>query len=94
MTKLLHILLVLLVIYFKKFKWEVWEHLPYSLNLSPCNSHLFEPMKKELATEGNSTYEEIQSAALELVQESWTERFSTRNTKIRAMLRKMHPKFW
>lgn len=33
----------------QKFKWEVWEHPPGSPDLSPCDFHVFGPIKNELA---------------------------------------------
>ena len=31
-----------------KFKWEQFEHPPYSPDMSPCDFHLFGPLKKHL----------------------------------------------
>ncbi|GFX92657.1 histone-lysine N-methyltransferase SETMAR [Trichonephila clavipes] len=31
-----------------KFKWETLDHLPYSLDMSPCDFHVFGPLKKHL----------------------------------------------
>ncbi|GFW88301.1 histone-lysine N-methyltransferase SETMAR [Trichonephila clavipes] len=31
-----------------KFKWETLDHPPYSLDMLPCNFHVFGPLKKHL----------------------------------------------
>lgn len=46
----------------QKFKWEVWEHPPYSPDLSPCDFHVFGPMKNELAKERYNSDEEVKYA--------------------------------
>ncbi|GBO26065.1 hypothetical protein AVEN_258180-1 [Araneus ventricosus] len=32
--------------FLEKFRWEVLQHPPYSLDISPCDSHIFGPLKK------------------------------------------------
>ncbi|GFW23868.1 histone-lysine N-methyltransferase SETMAR [Trichonephila clavipes] len=31
-----------------KFKWETLDHPPYSPDMSPCDFHVFDPLKKHL----------------------------------------------
>lgn len=45
----------------KKFKWEQWEHPPYSPDLSPCDFHVFGPMKEALAKERFGNDEEVKN---------------------------------
>lgn len=39
-----------------KFRWEVLEYLQHSLGISPCNSHVFDPLK-ELLEDQRFTYD-------------------------------------
>lgn len=48
------------------FKWEEWEHPPYSPDLAPCDFHVFGPMKEALAKRRYFTNEEVQ-----IVTQEW-----------------------
>ena len=51
MSKVTHVKLA-------KFKWKQLDHSPYSLDLSPCDFHVFGPLKKHLKGQlFNSDYE-------------------------------------
>jgi hypothetical protein len=43
----------------KLFKWEVFDHTPYSLDLAPSDYHLFTKMKVWLAIQRFHTKEQI-----------------------------------
>lgn len=46
----------------KKFKWEVFEHPPYSPDLAPSDYHLFRELKSWLGGQRFATNEELQDA--------------------------------
>lgn len=45
----------------QKFKWEVFDHPPYSPDLAPSDYHLFCKMKVWLATQRFQTNEELKT---------------------------------
>ena len=49
--------------FIKLFKWEIFDHLPYSPDLAPSNYHLFTKMKVWLATQHFHTNEELMDGA-------------------------------
>ncbi len=49
----------------KQFKWDIFGHLPYSLNLSSYNYHLFHRLKKFLAGRHFATGAELQAVVME-----------------------------
>lgn len=48
--------------FLEKFGWEVWDHPPYYPDLSPCDLHVFRPMKNALALEWYHNDAEVESA--------------------------------
>ncbi len=54
----------------EKFKWEVWRHPPYSPDLSPCDFHLFGPMKNALGGQYFSSDEEVKDFVTEWLKET------------------------
>lgn len=49
-------------------KWKMLEHPPYSLNLSPCNFHMLEQLRKVLNTNRFQSDEKVQNA----VKKTWS----------------------
>ncbi|GBM20652.1 hypothetical protein AVEN_230238-1 [Araneus ventricosus] len=45
-----------------KFKWDVFQHPPYSLDLAPSDFHLFTAMKKWLGGQHFADDEELKNA--------------------------------
>lgn len=51
-----------------KMGWEVLPHPPYSLNLAPCDFHLFGPLKEALRWEKSQDNEVVKKICGKLVQ--------------------------
>lgn len=49
-----------------RIRWEVLEHIPYSSNLSPCDFHVFGPLKQTLKAVGS--IDMVPSTAREVVR--------------------------
>lgn len=47
---------------FQRFKWEMLRHPPYSPDLSPCDFHIFGPLKKALKGQRFQSDAEVQDA--------------------------------
>ena len=48
----------------EKFKWDILDHLPYSPDLTPSDSHLFLHLKKHLAGEKFDDDDEVQEEVM------------------------------
>ena len=46
----------------QRFKWEVWQHPPYSPHLAPCDYHLFGKLKTDLGGRRFQNDEEVKAA--------------------------------
>ncbi len=45
-----------------RFKWEVWQHPPYSPDLAPCDFHVFGKLKKDIGGQLFRNDEEVKAA--------------------------------
>lgn len=77
----------------KKFKWDVWEHPPYSPDLSPCDFHVFGPMKQDLAAERYTNDEEVKTATLQWCKKVGREFFDRGIRKLVPRYEKCRQKF-
>ena len=48
----------------EKFKWDILDHPPYSLDLAPSNFHLFLHLKKRLARKKFDNDDEVQEEVM------------------------------
>jgi len=48
----------------EKFKWDVLDHLPYSLDFTPSDFHLFLHLKKHLAGKKFDDNDEVQEGVM------------------------------
>ncbi|GBO36760.1 hypothetical protein AVEN_104908-1 [Araneus ventricosus] len=53
----------------RSFGWEVWQQLPYSPDLSPCDFHVFGKIKEHLGGRQLSNDDQVQTAVLSYLQD-------------------------
>ncbi|GBL79465.1 Mariner Mos1 transposase [Araneus ventricosus] len=52
----------------QKFRWEVLEHPPYSPDLSPCDFHIFGPLKRALQGTRFHSDDEVKEAVQDFIK--------------------------
>lgn len=68
--------------FLSKLKCDVWKHPPYSPDLSPCDFHVFGPIKNDLATVRYSTDDEVKNSTLQWFNQIGRNFFDTKIEKL------------